>query len=401
MELLRICGLATVLALGAGGCVYEGECTSGHARSPESGQCIPEGDGGTDGDGGIDPDGDVPPDSEVPCEPVTSREVDILLMIDNSGSMTEEQASLAAEIPRMIRVLTSGSNPDTGLSFAPSSVRVGVISSDMGTGSEGACFSTFGDDGVLVRDGGTGASCMEAYPQWLDFADDTGANDATCLMALGTLGCGFEQQLDAMLKALATSDSGLTFTDGSLPHGDGANAGFLREDSVLVLIALTDEDDCSATDPALFVEGNPMFDPNLNLRCFNHPEVLHPTARYRDGLLALRSERPGRLVYAPIVGVPTDLVPSTTQPLAPQIEAILADARMVEMVNPMDNTQLVPSCDVPGRGRAFPPRRMLQVAAELDEGGARGVVSSICQESLTEPMNDILASIASALDACR
>ena len=64
-----------------------------------------------------------------------------------------EQASLASEIPRLVRVLTSGENGDE--TFTPvKSLRVGIISSDLGTGPSGACGGTgFGDDGVLITTG--------------------------------------------------------------------------------------------------------------------------------------------------------------------------------------------------------------------------------------------------------
>ena len=180
-------------------------------------------------------------------------------------------------------------------------------------------------------------------------------------------------------------------------HGDGQNNGFLRPNSLLAILALTDEDDCSATTMDLFVEGNPDLDPNLNLRCFNHPELVHPISRFTEGLLALRADNPDLLVYATITGIPTDIVPDPAMPLGPQVENILADSRMVEMVNPMDNTQLMPSCDIPGRGRAFPPRRMIQLAADLDNAGANGVVQSICQESFTDALDAIISKIADVL----
>jgi hypothetical protein len=331
------------------------------------------------------------------------EEVDLLFMIDNSGSMIEEQASLAAEIPRLINVLASGENGEE--TFPPvSDLRVGVISSDMGTGPAGACGSMFGDDGVLLTTGNTAnPACMATYPTWLEFAADGGdpmafATDVQCVAtALGTNGCGFEQQLDAILKALTPSTSGITFQGGTVGHGDGQNASFVRERSLLAIIALTDEDDCSAIDPGLFEMDNPLYDPNLNLRCFNHPEAVHPLSRFTDGLLALRAENPDLLVYATITGIPVDLVPNSDMALGPQVDSILADSRMIEMPNPEDSTQLVPSCDIPGRGRAFPPRRMISLAADLEDAGANGVVQSICQEDYSGALDAIIAKIADVL----
>jgi len=326
-------------------------------------------------------------------------DLDLLFVIDNSGSMTEEQASLAAEIPRLFNVLLTGEDgEETFRAFE--SLHVAVITTDMGTGPDGACGSMFGDDGVFLSMGNVARpSCMATYPDWLGFAADTDdpsafATDVQCVAsAVGTDGCGYEQQLDAILKALTPSTSEITFQGGTLGHGDGQNAGFLREDSLLAIILLTDEDDCSVIDPDLFEMDNPRYDPNLNLRCFLHPEAVQPVSRYTDGLLALRADNPDRLVYATITGIPVELVPDSEMPLAPQVESILADPRMIERPSPVDSTQLVPSCDIPGRGRAFPPRRLIQLAADLEKRGANGVVQSICQGDYSGALDAILQPV--------
>ena len=333
------------------------------------------------------------------------EEVDLLFMIDNSSSMAEEQASLAAEIPRLVSVLATGVNPDTGEEFPPvTSLRVGVVSSDLGTGPNGTCGSQYGDDGVLITSGNvTDASCLGTYPSWLDFAaelDDPNAlaRDVGCVAtSLGTRGCDFEQPLDAILKALTPSTSGITFPGGTVGHGDGRNGGFVRPGSLLAIVALADEDDCSTTTTELFEEGHPTLDPNMDLRCFNHPELLAPVFRFSQGLLDLRADAPDRLVYATITGIPVDLVPDPGAPLAPQAANILADPRMVERLNPEDPSQLMPACEVPERGRALPGRRMIQVAADLYAAGAHGVVQSICQASFTGALDAIVSKIADEL----
>ena len=67
--------------------------------------------------------GDTAVDSDLP--PIIPAEtLDLLLMVDNSGSMTEEQASMGEQLPRLIREL--------GTRYR--SIQVGVITSDMGTG---------------------------------------------------------------------------------------------------------------------------------------------------------------------------------------------------------------------------------------------------------------------------
>src|SRR5689334_20015490 len=63
-----------------------------------------------------------------------SENVDLLLMVDNSGSMQSEQAALQAQLPNMAEVLLTGDlDGDNTPDFpAVESLRVGVVTSDMG-----------------------------------------------------------------------------------------------------------------------------------------------------------------------------------------------------------------------------------------------------------------------------
>jgi hypothetical protein len=337
------------------------------------------------------------------CVPRTDP-VDLLFMVDNSNSMAEEQASLAASFPRMLDVLTAGDLDGDGAADFPAvtDMHVGVVTSDMGTG--GARVPTcnepsYGDDGILRRTPGSLSGCDPTYPAFLTYtapgSTATLAADFGCVATTGTGGCGFEQQLDAALKALTPAASPLRFQLGSPGNGDGPNAGFLRAGSVLAVVLVTDEEDCSASDPELFDPGSSTYGGDLNLRCFNHPSAVHPVSRYVDGFLALRSD-PADLIFTLVGGVPPDLV---VDPARPDYLGILADERMVEMIDPIMPTRLRPSCDVPGRGQALPPRRMVETARQLDEAGAGAVVQSICQADLTAAMraiaNRIAASVAS------
>ncbi|RLB46478.1 MAG: hypothetical protein DRJ42_27555, partial [Deltaproteobacteria bacterium] len=162
-------------------------------------------------------------------------------------------------------------------------------------------------------------------------------------------------------------------------HADGANAGFLRPDSVFALVIVTDEEDCSASDPNLFNPLSSDYTSDLNLRCFQYPGALHPISRFVSGLLATRG-RTGDLVYAVIAGVPLETVPASG---TPDYEAMLAHADMVERLDPAMPTRLAPSCNVAGRGLAFPPRRIVNVARELSIRGTPTTVQSICQADYT------------------
>ena len=341
------------------------------------------------------------------CTPFND-DVDLLLMVDNSNTMAEQQALLVEQLPRLVGALASGDVDDDGTRDFPPvrSLHVGVVSSDMGTGgfTVPTCFEpSFGDDGVLRTQGNTHIpGCMASYPRFLEFwpGDDVAAftSQVTCAALMGVRGCGFEQPLEAVLKALTPSTAPIAFNMGTSGHADGINNGFVRDDSVLAVLVLTDENDCSAADPEIFNPDTSVYRGDLNLRCFQYPEAVHPIERYVDGLLALRTD-PDRLIFAAISGVPPDLV---DDPSRTDFDAILADDRMREMVDPTMPTRLTPSCNVPGRGLSLPPRRIVQVAQQLEARGATAVVQSICQPDFTPPIEAILERLSSKLGTrCR
>jgi hypothetical protein len=165
--------------------------------------------------------------------------VDILFMVDNSSSMTSMQQKLVAQIPAFLDRLQSATQPLTDFHIA-------VVSSDMGapgdlTASIGCTLA--GDDGVFQSQ--PRGDCQATLAPGATFisnvggaANYTGAlNDAlACITPLGSNGCGFEQQLASVVRALGA--------DGQT--APAANAGFLRQDAELAIFLLTNEDDCSA-----------------------------------------------------------------------------------------------------------------------------------------------------------
>ncbi|MFK7989928.1 MAG: MopE-related protein [Sandaracinaceae bacterium] len=337
------------------------------------------------------------------CEAAGTR-VDVLFVVDNSNSMTEEQASFAAELPRMVRALATGDlNSDGTPETDPvRDLHLGVVTADMGTSGHTVptcARSDFGDDGVLRTQGRTDIiGCMATYPSFLTFrpADggdpDEAAADAACVMLTGTGGCGFEQPLEAGLKAITASTSPLRFFRSTTGHADGANSGFLRDDSVLVTFFLTDENDCSAEDGDLFNPSSARYGgTDLNLRCFVHNEALHPLSRYVDGLLDTRDD-PRDLIFAAITGIPVDVVRSP-----PDFAGILADERMIERIDPAMPTRVIPSCNVVGRGQAFPPRRIVRVAQELSDRGATSILDSICQDNYAAAMGRVLERVGARI----
>lgn len=180
------------------------------------------GDDNPGDDSGDDSSGDdsVPFPDAAQC-----TKMDVLFVIDNSGSMAEEQANLAANFPTFIQVLE-----ESGLDY-----RVGVTSTGRDYSYEmetpfGNIPSSQdgGDNGALIHP----ASC--GMPRaWIEKTDPNPAALFACAANLGTGGPSDEMPLGAMRDALEDRMS------------DGTNAGFLRPDALLAIVMLTDEEDCS------------------------------------------------------------------------------------------------------------------------------------------------------------
>jgi len=334
------------------------------------------------------------------------QKIDLLFVVDDSGSMEQEQRSLIEELPRLVEILASGDELlDGTVDFPPIvDMHVSVVGTDMGVGGfridSAACddASNFGDDG-LFRSAGRGTSCNASYPQVQSYLRDApGADPATfaqgvgCVANLGLGGCGLEQQLESMLKSVTPADSDIRFFSATQGHGGtGANTGFLREDSLLVVVLVSDEDDCSTTDTALLDASNTTYPGVPNVRCQLNPGALLPVARYADGLRALRAGREDLLIFATITGVPVDLVGSTPA-------QILADSRM-QVTLTSDSRDLEPACtsrnaDGSDRGKAAPGRRFVELAAAL---GERGIVQSICQESFEPAIDEVIKRVGNVL----
>ncbi len=359
--------------------------------------------------------------------------VDLLFLIDDSGSMEDEQRALQREIPRLVEVLASGDRDRDGVQdFRPvRSLHVGVVSSDMGTGfasprSLGVCRHGSGDDGVLRR---TSTGCVEHPSGVFDFmqgGDSTSfVRDVSCVTNLGTGGCGLEQQLEATLKALTPATPTAWTAPGYAPprfldpesgtytlpgHALGANAGFVRQGSVLAVVLVTDEEDCSAADTSMFGDdpaAAARFGPDVQLRCTRLADrsagVLHAVERYVDGLTGLRAE-PSLLVFSAIVGLPEDLVPARD---AESIDftGILADPRMRYAETGERENFLVDACTRSEGGvlvgSADPARRILETAAGLSARGASVSLASICSADYGPAIDGVIAKIADALNgAC-
>jgi hypothetical protein len=194
----------------------------------------------------------------------TKNKVDLLFMVDDSPSMIPKQQELQNRFPQLIQVLD-----DFAAMGLPAWYHIGVVTSDLGAGAgiNGGCVP--GGKGAKLQALGVahGASC-QAPTGGLNFIDynqlngtnnlPTGATlptEFTCMAQVGAAGCGFEHQLEAPYRALHNC---MPAPDGSYPNCTiPENVGFLRPDSILAVVFLTDEDDdCSAPDDTDLFDAN-------------------------------------------------------------------------------------------------------------------------------------------------
>ncbi len=348
------------------------------------------------------------PNRQVACG--ACAQVDFLIVMDTSLSMTEEQRAFAAQLPWMVNVLKTGDHDGDGVADVEpiEDLHVGVITPDLGSGSwdVATCQRGFGDDGVLRSTSGAPLDCagFSIDPPYLEFSPEDGedaiasfVDDWSCLVRAGVGGCGYEQPLEAALKAVTPAASTLRFRGDTLGHGDGLNRGFLRDDSLLVVLLVTDEDDCSAEDAELFYPESTTYTGDLNLRCYNYPDAVHPISRYVSGLLQVRDA--DDLILGVVAGVPEDLVPD--HGVEPDYGGILGDSRLAERVDASNPNRLASSCAIPGRGSAFPPRRLLELADGLQLRGSTTVLSSICSPDAYRPIAEAILAAAAAHGARR
>lgn len=215
-----------------------------------------------------------------------NKDVDILFVIDNSGSMAEEQATLARNFERLIAELEAD---DVDANY-----RIGVTTTDAGhvaycgsTGPEkgklqlASCLGRMGEfrfmeeTGLIDRYEEACASIcdhdsLETTPSrialepelrsrpWIERGAQgtnlpegvTPASAFECFGPQGIAGCGFESTLESMRLALERAS---TSTEASY--------GFVRPGALLSIVLVTDEEDCSARNAPEF---RTVWDPDGN-----------------------------------------------------------------------------------------------------------------------------------------
>jgi hypothetical protein len=193
-----------------------------------------------------------------------TRKIDMLFVIDDSGSTRLMQDNLLRNFPVFVNRLSEPPGlPD---------LRIAVVSTDLGAGdgSVPSCDATGGRNGIFHYTARGTCTSTGLDPGATYIADDgvvrnhTGnlADVFTCIGALGNSGCGFSHALAAAARALGANGQ----------PAPAENRGFLREDAFLFIMILTNEDDCSAP------PGSGLFDTVTNT---NLASPLGPVSLYR------------------------------------------------------------------------------------------------------------------------
>ena len=256
------------------------------------------GDGGSGGSGG----GPV----------FNATKVDILLSIDNSRSMADKQQILSLAMDDLLSGLANPpcldgngqlvSAPGPGQpcpsgaarQYEPvTDIHIGIISSSLGGHGSDACQSSVAgkesnDDKAHLLSridpsmpGNVPTYQDKGFLAWdpLQQKSPPGESDpvalatkfSTMLLGVGQIGCGYESQLESVYRFLVDP----------APHGnisvgpDGAivksgvdqvlldqRKAFLRPDSMVIVLSLSDENDCSTKEEGQFYLSNQQKSPN-------------------------------------------------------------------------------------------------------------------------------------------
>jgi hypothetical protein len=173
---------------------------------------------GDDDPGGIDAGETVAPG----CP-----DVDILFVIDDSGSMADQQESLIASFPGFVAGIREHLD-------SAQSIHVGVVTTEDYQANPPAC-RTIGS--LITQTGGPASSASVCGPfagrAWMDGEAWNLDQQFACAAKVGAGGDSDERVARAVMNALEPAR-----------NAPGAcNAGFSRPESLLVVVIITDEDD--------------------------------------------------------------------------------------------------------------------------------------------------------------
>ena len=212
--------------------------------------------------------------------------IDLLLAIDNSISMGDKQQILTAALPVLVNRLVQprcvdevgaptgqnvdamGECPDNQKPEFPPirDINVGIISSSLGDLTSGACGGSIVNPDDKARLLSRGVMIGETYNSlgFLAWDPDNkrgGSTDAPGMIStlgdmvvgVNQLGCGYEMQLESILRFLVDPEpyeslqvEGSKLTEVGLDQVLlDQRASFLRPDSLVAVLILSDENDCS------------------------------------------------------------------------------------------------------------------------------------------------------------
>ena len=151
--------------------------------------------------------------------------VDFLFVVDDSGSMEDDQANLINNFPNFINgIQATLENVDE--------YHVGVVTTDVYGGNPANCRLL---GGLVVQTSGSASSNAVCGPyatgaNYMTEADNL-ASAFACAAQVGVSGAGIERPMNAMEAAVR----------GDYAGPGQCNEGFIREDALLVIVIITDE----------------------------------------------------------------------------------------------------------------------------------------------------------------
>ncbi len=280
-------------------------------------------------------------------------QVDVLLVVDDTIGMKPAQAALLAATGPLL----------VGLDAAQLDWRIGVISTDLGIYpySGPGCTVQGGGRGVLLRAPRL-SGCVPPTGSWVTRATLDPKGALACIASLGEEGCGFEQPLGATLLALDPAKA------------PAENAGFLRDGAGLLIVWLSNEDDCTAKDAKLYDPDALALGAWTGHRCFAQDIVC--TGEAPDG--SLTGCASGKTAYLRPVRELAAALLALRPAGALQAVAVVGPAAPVKVTGSGAETALEPSCSE-GALSARPALRFHELALSL--AGA-GTLVSLCASGL-------------------
>jgi hypothetical protein len=227
-------------------------------------------DGGGDGPKFDTPNGSAgdPPPIEEGCQ-----KVDFLFVIDSSGSMEDEQDALLASFPGFISAIEDTLQIDD--------LHVMVV--DAGATAGAGCDAILGAGRTTS---GNGTNCGLVGGQRYATQDQPDLVGAfSCMGARGFAGSGNERTMDSLLQSVTALDD-----------PGQCNDGFLRDDAILVVTVITDEEDSGAD-----VNASPALDGSCE-PADGDPNSAGAPDTWHDALVATKADDPAAVVVLSLLG---------------------------------------------------------------------------------------------------